>query len=268
MKPVIHFSHGNGFPAQCYSQLLGYLEKHYQCTYIDKIGHHPDYPVTENWHFLVAEVLASIPQKTSQPVIALGHSLGGVLSLLAALERPYLFQAVVMIDAPILGWIKSRLVLLAKSMGLIDHITPAYRTKGRRRSWQSRAEVYQYLKSKPLFKHFTPACLDDYVQYGLEENHEGFHLRFDPHIEYQIYRTIPHDLYLNVQKLPLPVFLIYGKQSQVVDRFDVYYMRTRYQIHCIQLPGTHMLPMEIPEKLAEKIFEILSVRSFQPNRNK
>jgi len=53
MKEVIHFAHGNGFPSPCYRQLLSGLEKEYDVKYIDRIGHNPLYPITENWHFLV-----------------------------------------------------------------------------------------------------------------------------------------------------------------------------------------------------------------------
>lgn len=93
VKDLIHFAHGNGLPSPCYRQLLSALESRYDCCYIDKIGHNAKFPVTENWHFLVDEVLNSVRQQATQPVIAVGHSLGGVLSLLAAIEEPlYLKQ--------------------------------------------------------------------------------------------------------------------------------------------------------------------------------
>src|SRR5437870_13259241 len=103
MRELLHFAHGNGFPSPCYRQLLEGLEGRYDCSYIDRIGHNPQFPVTENWPFLIDEVIDSVNRQAGQPVIAVGHSLGGVLSLLAAIKEPTLFKAVIMLDSPLLG---------------------------------------------------------------------------------------------------------------------------------------------------------------------
>ena len=257
---MLHFAHGNGFPALCYSQFIKALEIHYDCTYIDRIGHNPKFLVTENWPNLVDELIHHINQQNSSrestaPIIAVGHSLGGVLCLLAAHKKPELFKAVVMIDAPVLNQIKSKLVRLAKSLGFIDSITPARAARRRRQFWQDSNSLYRYLKEKPLFETFTEACLQDYMQYGVEKTKHGYQLRFDPHIEYLIYRTIPHHLPDYLTQLNLPVILIYAEKSTVVSQYDVNYMRQHYHIQCIKMKGTHMLPMEFPEILAEIIYK-------------
>ncbi|QRN03663.1 alpha/beta fold hydrolase [Legionella sp. MW5194] len=259
MKEPIHFAHGNGFPSLCYSQLFNALSDDFDCFYIDKVGHNPGYPVTENWPFLVEEVLDSIKQQINQPVIAVGHSLGGVLSLLAAIREPSLFKAVVMLDSPLLGRLKSSMLRLAKVLGFIDHITPAFRTRGRRRKWPTQEQLLAYLKDRPLFRTFSKACLQDYIDYGLYRDEEGYHLVFDSHIEYQIYRTIPHHLHQYAGQLTVPTALIYGAQSNVVDRFDVRYMKTHYHIDCFKMRGTHMLPMERPKLTARQVIQALDV---------
>jgi pimeloyl-ACP methyl ester carboxylesterase len=98
MKPILHFAHGNGFPSPCYRQMLMPLEAEFDCCYIDKIGHAKAFPINDNWHTLVDELRESIRlQSNNQPVVAVGHSLGGVLSILAALKEPALFRAVVLL---------------------------------------------------------------------------------------------------------------------------------------------------------------------------
>lgn len=259
MKEPIHFAHGNGFPSRCYSQLFKALGEQFDCYYIDKVGHSPTYPVTENWPFLVDEVIDSIKRQLDQPVIAVGHSLGGVLSMLAAIQEPTLFKAVIMLDSPLLGRLKSSMVRLAKVLGFIDHITPAFRTRGRRRKWQTQEQLIAYLKDRPLFKTFSKACLQDYIDYGLYHNENGYHLVFDSHIEYLIYRTIPHHLHQYAGKLIVPTAMIYGAQSNVVDRFDVRYMKGHYHIDCFKMRGTHMLPMEKPKVVAKHVIQALDV---------
>ena len=256
MTSPLHFAHGNGFPSPCYRQLLERLQTRFDCYYIDKVGHDPEFPVTDNWHALVDEVILSIKTRATEPVIAVGHSLGGVLSLLAALEEPSLFKAVILLDSPLFGRFKSSLVRFSKRLGMIDHLTPAFRTRNRCNHWNTREQVMAYLKSKTLFKHFTQACLDDYIDYGLTIDANGYSLRFDPEIEYQIYRTIPHALRHN-EGLKVPTALIHGHKSRVIDTHDLRYMKKKYGIATFETQGTHMFPMEHPQEVAELIFSVV-----------
>lgn len=257
MKDVLHFVHGNGFPSPCYRQLLQHLQDKFDCFYIDRVGHTKEFPVTENWHGLVREVIASIRLQASQPVVAVGHSLGGVLSLLAAIEQPLLFKAVILLDSPLFGRLKSSLVRFSKVLGMIDRVTPAYRTRERRQHWQTRDQVLTYLKSRELFKTFTEACLEDYIDYGMQKNDEGYSLRFDRQIEYQIYRTIPHILGEYEGRLHVPSTVIYGSKSTVVDRMDLRYMNKYYGIEHVKTKGTHMFPMEHPKTTANIIIDLV-----------
>lgn len=257
MSELIHFAHGNGFPSLCYKQFLDALETRYKYCYIDKIGHNPKYPVTENWHNLIAELIESIKNQADRPVIAIGHSLGGVLSLLAALETPELFKAVIMLDSPLIGTFKSAMVRLAKALGVIDRVTPAFRTKGRREHWLDREQVLSYLKTRDLFKTFTEECLNDYINYGLEFKESGYYLRFDRHIEYQIYRTIPHIIPSYVGQLTIPAALVYGDKSNVVNRMDVRFMKSRFNIKSYKTRGTHLFPMEYPKEVGAQVIELI-----------
>lgn len=257
MRELIHFAHGNGFPSLCYKQFLNGLEERFDLCYVDRIGHNPAYPVTENWHDLVSEVIASIESQAQQPVIAVGHSLGGILSLLAAIEQPKLFKAVVLLDSPLIGPFKSNMVRLAKALGIIDKVTPAFKTKGRRAHWQNHDQLLRYLKTRDLFKTFTDECLNDYIAYGLDLKEDGYHLRFDRNIEYQIYRTIPHVIPAYKGKLSIPAALIYGDKSTVVDRMDLRYMKSHFNIKCVKTKGTHLFPMEHPESVAKQVIDVI-----------
>ena len=261
MKYPLHFVHGNGFPSPCYRQLLERLQTRFDCYYIDKVGHDAAFPVADSWQGLVDEVILSIKKGSNQPVVALGHSLGGVLSVMAAVQEPALFKTVIILDSPLIGRFKSSLVRLSKQVGLIDHLTPAFRTRKRRTHWDCREQVLAYLKTKSLFKHFTAACLEDYVDFGLQHDETGYTLRFDSEIEYQIYRTIPHTLSQYEGRLQVPTVLIYGNQSRVVDRHDRLYMNKHYGITSIETQGTHMFPMEHPDVVADLIFTITGVMS-------
>ncbi len=257
MREQVYFSHGNGFPALCYKQFLDCLAVRFDCIYLDKIGHNDKFPVSDNWQTLVDELILSIKAQASEPVIAIGHSLGGVLNLLAAIKEPALFKSLILLDSPLIGRFKSSLVRFSKMLGMIDRITPAYQTKGRRERWDNREEVLSYLHSKKLFKFFTKVCLDDYIEYGLKFDESGYSLRFDPRVEYEIFRTIPHTLSHYEHQLKTPAALILGTQSKVVDRYDLHYMKKYFGIIQAETEGTHMFPMEHPLQVARLIFSIL-----------
>lgn len=259
MSERIHFAHGNGFPSGCYRQLLSRLSENYPITDIDMVGH-DSYPVTDNWVHLVDEVIDSIEATGKGPVIALGHSLGGALSLMASLKRPDLFSQVIMLDSPIIDHVKSHALGVVKKLGLIDHVTPAKRTKNRKAFWKNREQVEAYLRQKTLFKYFQEDCLQDYIDYGLIKNNQGeYCLKFDRQIEYLIFRTLPHRLPMVKVSNHCPVTMIYGRQSDVVSWYDVLYMRWRWGVKTQSLEGTHMFPFENPKRAAEKILDVMNV---------
>lgn len=259
VREQLHFAHGNGFPSPCYRQLLNRLEARFDCFFIDRVGHTEKFPVTENWDFLVTEVKHSIQSQCRTPVIAVGHSLGGILSLLVAIENPDLISKVILLDSPLLGRLKSSLLRFSKAIGMIDRMTPAYRTRGRRHHWHTREQALDYLKCKKLFKSFTDACLNDYIDYGMQKDESGYTLRFNPGVEYQIYRTIPHILHEYEGRLTIPSALIYGKHSDVIDTMDLRYMKKQYGIKYFVTPGTHMFPMEYPDMTANLIMDVVDM---------
>ena len=92
-KPTIQFSHANGFPAPCYKSLFDHLKNDFEIRYIENLGHNPKFPVTDNWASLVDELIQDIEQSATLPLIGVGHSLGGAITLFAALKRPNSFLA-------------------------------------------------------------------------------------------------------------------------------------------------------------------------------
>lgn len=257
MSERIHFVHGNGFPSPCYRQLFNALEGTYSCYYLDRVGHNPDFPITQNWDYLVSEVLASIQLQADAPVIGIGHSLGGVLTLLGSIQRPELFKAVILLDSPLLGPIKSWLIRISRALGLMDHLTPALKTRQRRQHWTSREQVLSYLHRRALFKSFDEACLQDYIDYGMDCDEHGYSLRFERQVEYQIYRTMPYTSPKLAGVLPTPTVLIYGDRSHLIQREELRHMKKKFGITCVETHGGHMYPMEYPTQTAAQILAVL-----------
>ena len=230
--------------------MLAPLASRFTVSWIEAIGTDPRFPVSEGWPHLVDQLIESI----KEPVYGVGHSLGGYLNYLAAVRRPELFRAIVLLDAPIIGAFRGGMLGATKRLGIVDRVTPAGATRDRRSTWSSREEAKAHFRSRALFRHFTEDCLDDYVNHGLIENH-GFRLRIDPAIEYQIYRTIPHDMMKHLPKLHVPAAFIGGEDSDVVRRVRLAGMKPKFRMR--KVPGGHLFPFERPRDAATSIAQVL-----------
>lgn len=258
MKEILHFSHANGFPAGSYNTLLSYLSDDFDIGTIDRLGHDEAYPVTNNWEHLSRQLINELEQRYTQPVYAVGHSLGGVLSLMVASQRPDLVKGLVMLDAPCLTHFETMGLSLVKYLGLMDKVTPAGRTLGRKESWNSVAEAQAYFRQKKLFQGFDPRCLNDYVLNGTVDDESGTRkLHFDAATEIQIYRTIPNTLHKS-PKLKMPSLVVAGTGSDVFKKQHERKMKRQLGMSVEWLQGSHMFPLEKPEETAALIKQYIT----------
>lgn len=253
MKPLLQFSHANGFPAPCYRVFLGALARGFDVKAVAQFGHDPRFPVTDGWPHLAAELIAAVESRAAS-VVAVGHSLGGYVSLLAAARRPDLFRAIILLDAPLLSRFQGNAVAFAKRVGFIDRITLAGTTRGRRRRWPSLEAALEHFRTKGAFRSFDPRCLEDYVRLGTEPVDGGVALRFDPEVEYRIYRTIPHDIGRAARRLVVPAALLLGTASDLAQRLGDKASSRHLRIE--RVAGGHLFPFEHPEAAADAVMRM------------
>ena len=138
-------------------------------------------------------------------------------------------------------------------------MTPAGVSRERRSHWNTREEAKHHFRSRRLFRHFTDACLDDYVRYGLVRSGGALRLRIDPQIEYQIYRTIPHGMSRQLRALRVPAGFIGGEHSDVVRLTGLAATRRRFTLR--KVPGGHLFPFERPDEAAAAVIELAEALS-------
>jgi pimeloyl-ACP methyl ester carboxylesterase len=226
------------------------LEDRFEIRAVNTIGHDPRHPVTDSWPHLVEELLQHL-ERLGEPVLGVGHSLGGYLTALAALRRPALFRAIILLDSPILGPWKGAALGMAKRFGLVDRVTPAGITRDRRATWASSDEAYAHFRNKRAFRDFDPDCLRDYVTLGMRPCAEGICLAFDPGIEYRIYRAFPHAVAKEIPALRVPAGFIFGRES--ADARQMGLATTRKYFRVTRVEGGHLFPFEHPEPAARAI---------------
>ncbi|GIU82769.1 MAG: alpha/beta hydrolase [Acidobacteria bacterium] len=262
-KKIIHFAHANGFPALSYKKLFSELADEFDIFFLERHGHNPEFPVTDNWTFLKDELRVEIEKRYTEPVIGVGHSLGGILHLLVSVERPDLYEQIVLLDSPIISRPASGFLKLAKKTRLIEKFSPAGSTKFRKNFWQSREEAFEYFKNKPRFRDFDTDVLKDYIQHGLVQNNSGFELFFNPLIETKIYLTIPDNLPEIYEKISVPFSFIKGSRSLESRLAGLAYTKKHPLLKAfLKVKGSHLFPFENPTDTARAVKKAIKMTDF------
>lgn len=257
MPQPLFFAHANGFPSATYGKLFAALAPQFAVVHLPMHAHDPRFPVDDNWASLVDELIMHL-EAQPEPIWGVGHSLGGVLQLYAALRRPELYRGVIMLDSPLLTKRDQWVIHAAKRLGLIDRLTPAGRTLGRRETFADLDCAREYFAGKALFRYFDAQCLEAYLQHGLQAAGQGLRLRFDPATEISIYRSVPHLHPARLQQLQVPLALVGGVQSRVVLPHHARAAKRLAQGEFHGVPGGHMFPLEHPLQTAALIRDVIT----------
>lgn len=260
--PLLHLAHANGFPPGAYRSLAQALTARVR---VASLPLRPLWPGSSpasapTWRPLAADLVAALEREGAGDVVGIGHSLGGVLTLWAAIDRPDLFRAVVLIDPVILPrrWLWS--IRLLRALGL-GHRQPLVQGALRRRTrWPSHAACLDYLRGKPLFAHWPDTSLVDYVESATRPLADGqVELVYPPAWEAQIFATTPTGIWRDVPKLRAPTLLVRGERSTtflspVAGRM----VQMLPHAQLVTIPGAgHLAPMERPGETAAVLLDFL-----------
>lgn len=262
MKPLIHFAHANGIPSLIYQKLFDALVDEYDIVYVPMIGVDPDYPVNNQWKNLVQQMIDSIEsQAKGRQVIAVGHSLGAVLSFMVSQRRPDLIQQVIMLDPALIIGKASLALHLAKifSSKTVDKTTPAGLSAKRRDYWDSREQAASLLRDRGFFKTFDQDCFDAYIQYGLKQDtvRGGVTLSIPKDIEVDIFRTTPSLWWLPQAKPKMPIHVLVGQKSEFLKHKFPQIAQKKLAIPYDIVEGGHMFPLEFPMETVQKIKSLI-----------
>lgn len=257
--PLIVFSHANSFPAGTYTQLFRLLRaRGFTVKAIDKFGHDPAYPVSNNWPGLVQQLhdfAAREVEKAGEPAFLVGHSLGGFLSIMCAARHPQLARGVLLLDSPLIGGWKSHAVRAVKRTQLVGSISPGAVSRKRKNRWPSAADALEHFRHKKAFARWEPQVLADYIAHGTHDEDGQRVLSFDRDIETRIYNTLPDNLDALLKKHPLrcPVAFIGGLQSQEIGQVGLAITQKITGGRMAMMDGSHLFPMEKPLATAAAI---------------
>ena len=261
--PLIHFSHSNGYPPECFQRVINHLLPHFR---VIAIRHRALWPGSEpeeleNWHLIADDLIRFFYQQGISNVIGMGHSSGAVATMYASLKRPDLFQSLILLDPVFLP--QEVLTMVAANPGLRDEMPLVKRTPKRRNRWPSRQAAYDQFRPKSVFKHWPDATLWDYVNCALEQDESGdVVLAYSREWETQLYRTMPLDVWDLVPQMTHPTLALRGAESDTLMPASwQLWQNLQPKAEFVQVAGTgHMLLMEQPEHVADIILNYLRQR--------
>lgn len=271
--PLLVHTHANGYPPQAYFQFLKPFQQKFQ---VEAIFLRPFWPDTDpetlsDWRIFRDDYLRDLPtllenaEGDTDSLIGMGHSLGAVTTLMAAIESPSSFRALVLIEPTLFQFWQGALMRILAPFRLFRHIHPlARRTMRRKSSFPDRESMYENYRAKSVFARVPDQVLEDYVA-GLAERNsdDSVRLKYHPLWETRIYETGgTADRYVlnNLDRVTCPVLVLRGEKSDTIGPEIVNQLVSGLpEGEGIQVPALgHLLPLEAPEQIARIVLAFLA----------
>ena len=148
---------------------------------------------------------------------------------------------------------------LSDVVGLYRRNTLATQARRRRHRWPDRAAAFANLHQRGMFRGWTDAALQAYVDAALRDTADGqVELKCRPEREAEIFGSYPRQLWSTLRQVQTPVTVLYGSSSfpfvaESVRRWQA----VNTAIHSEQLPGSHCFMQQAPVLAAARIRDLL-----------
>ncbi len=192
-------------------------------------------------------------QEGLRDVIGMGHSLGAVATMYAAVQRPDLFRAIVLIEPVFLP--PQILQLAAAHPDKAAEQPFVLRALNRRNRWQSRQAAFDHFRVKSVFERWSDAVLWDYVNNGIHEENGEFVLTYPREWEARVYARLPLSVWERIPQVTQPTLAIRATKSDTLfpDSWQLWQELQPSATFVEMADLGHMLPMERPLLVAETI---------------
>ena len=266
--PTLHIMPANGFPPQTYLPMLRSLEGWRSVCLPPRPLWGDERPPTgfRSWSADADDLLSGLARQDLRDVLALGHSLGGIISLLALLKSPGRFKALIMLDPVILPQPLLDTLGRAWDEGGIEDFPLVSAALRRRTVFESRDEAFQRFREKSVFADWDEAALRLYVEHGLwrQADGSGFELRWSAAWEAHYFSTVYRDIWRDLPKLNglAPTLIIRAGHSHTFPEESYAEARTLLpEVDFYEMGGQgHLFPQAAPRETARVIAEWLAAR--------
>ena len=221
------------------------------------IGEPPETP--GSWEEYAADIDLGLLEHGISNAILVGHSLGGVASLVAAVRNPGRYRALVMLDPTLLPDRVLVQLRAAKAAGGHRPIADSWagRARERKNEFATRDEAFAAWRGRTLFEDWSDAALWRYVESGLRPTGTGFVLRWSPAWEAHDYASIYTESWDEESRIPadLPALVISGGTSDTFGAASAARFKAMAPGAVMEtVPGFgHLFPQAAPEETARRI---------------
>jgi len=264
------FLHANGYPPECYRPLLSRLTESYHVTAMVQRPLWPNSNPNEidDWRPLTADFLRFLDALQTTPIACVGHSMGGIALLRAALQEPERFKTIALLD-PVLFppyFIAFWNVLHKFEAGRRRHPLVSG-ARQRRREFDDLERLYNGYRRKSVFRYMQDDSLHAYVEgIACQRNGGGYQLCYSAEWEIRIYLTgiwRDMDIWRGLPNLEVPTLIVRGAET------DTFWERTGKLVQQKQAgvrvetleKSTHLVPLERPQEISNLIQSFFEVNA-------
>ena len=258
----LHFLHANGYPPDCYKPLFELLKTEYRVFGMTLRPLWPDAKMDdlEDWNPLVDDLLRFLAGHESDPVIGVGHSIGGIVTLRAALRDPDKFRALVLLDPVLFPPYFIVMWNITRSLGVGRRVYPKILgALKRRREFSDLDMVFRGYRNRDVLRFLSDENLRAYIA-GITkpEADSGYELVYSPEWESHIYYTgvwRDIEIWRNLKNLTVPTLIIRGAETDTFWESTVRLVKRKQpKIRIEEISqSTHLVPLERPKE----VFDIM-----------
>jgi pimeloyl-ACP methyl ester carboxylesterase len=214
---ILHFAHPNAYPPAGFRQFLQPLTEQF---HVYAIEHRPLWPGSQpeemtDWTVIADDLIRFFDQMGWQQVIGVGHSLGAVATLYAAVSRPDLFAQLILIEPVILPPVILQKIAENPDVGVFNKMVDG--AHKRRNRWDSREAAFARFRRKSVFGRFSDEVLWDYVNSATRKTENGpFELVFPREWEARFYSMPPQGVWEAVSQVTQPTLALRAAESDTV----------------------------------------------------
>ena len=256
----LHFVHANGYPPNCYQPLLKrFAAKHQTFGMLLRplwLDSKPE--DIQDWNPFSQDLIQLLDERKLNSVIGVGHSIGSIVTLRAALKEPNRFRALILFEPVLFPRYYMAEWNLMRLAGLGYRVHPLIKsTLKRRREFDDLEKLFAGYRRREVFRFFSDDNLCAFIK-GMTKPklNGGFELAYSPEWEARIYYTgIWHDwdLWQNIHHLEIPTLILRGAETDTFWESTARAVQKKNRkIKIITLEkSTHLLPLEKPNEVFE-----------------
>ncbi len=214
-----------------------------------------DPKVLTKWDQFADDLILFLDQQNLKQIIGVGHSLGAVVTLIAARKRPDLFRRLILLE-PVLFPEYFQWLFKVIPISLRQRIIPVSRIASNRTDqWPDRKVLFNSYREKRIFRDLSDAAINYWIDHGTVKNKEGtLQLAFPKDWESRIYATIPYVID-DIFNLKIPIHILRGETTNVIPK--KVWKKIQKRLPAENLWGlnnaSHLAPLEFPIQVSNWI---------------